>query len=215
MVLPLIVEYLVHEGDRDRSRSLRQRRECQKYRSEDYSCSPDHLKAGVIAVIRFDVDSLDLRVLRAAPRPAHDGVHGGGFALHRGFHRAVAAVAHPACDPKPLRFTAHRVAEEHALHSTMDNECAASLRATCFHRIIFSRAKGFSIAFNSSGRNVTHALDSRGKLIMRTDRSLCLCNYTGTPSPYHHGLISPCCESTKYFAGCAEAHGVYGLRSRK
>src|SRR5574340_33352 len=70
----------------------------------------------------LDLDPFHLSARRAVPRPAHNGVHRGGFTLHCGFYAAVAAVAHPARDPQSLRFASHRVAEEHTLHAAMDHE---------------------------------------------------------------------------------------------
>ena len=53
---------------------------------------------------------------------AHDRIHGGRITLHHGFHRGIAAIAHPARYRQPVCFAAHGIAEKHALHATMNHE---------------------------------------------------------------------------------------------
>jgi len=90
--------------------------------------------------MRPDFDPLYLRALRAALCPAHHGIHVSGIALHCGFHRAVAAVVHPARDSQILSFAAHRFAEVNALYAAINHKVKRFFKCNLVgHSIVYLR----------------------------------------------------------------------------
>jgi len=69
-----------------------------------------------------DSDPFDLGVRRARLAPAAHLRHRIGIPLEHGLDRAVAAVAHPAGNTGLLGLLATGVAEEHALHVSVDDD---------------------------------------------------------------------------------------------
>lgn len=96
----------------------------------------DNFKAGEFPITRFNFHVVHLRELRAAMRPAHEGMHAISLAVHHGFHRTIAAVAHPACYSQPLGFAPHGVAEKYPLHAAADNEMQRLFQGSGFPTLL-------------------------------------------------------------------------------
>ena len=75
-------------------------------------------------LFRDYLDAIDLRSAWPFSAESDEAFHGGLLAFEHSLHRPVPVVADPARDTCANGAPSHRVAEEHALHETLDDDPA-------------------------------------------------------------------------------------------
>jgi len=83
------------------------------------------------------VDRLDLSAARASAAERHEPLHRSLLAFEHGLHRAVPAVRHRAAHAVLLREASYGIAEEHALHTAVDDDATADHAAYSRERVEF------------------------------------------------------------------------------